>query len=169
MGHLCTASELLYDWRFTASQFVLVTDPLRLTTTNFIFQLITCGYSPYETSSLTRRWVWRLQLLLVLASAVILRFESVGLTTIFYFSDMRLPQHEGPGPRFYIPRNRVAGYTPRHWVPFSSPATTRRVTVEVFKPTCTRDHDPTISQLVITSRARTAQKTSFLYCSSIVA
>jgi hypothetical protein len=37
-------SELLYDWRFTASQFVLATRPLGLTTSNFIFQLNTCGY-----------------------------------------------------------------------------------------------------------------------------
>jgi hypothetical protein len=44
MGHLGTESELLYDWRFTAIQFVLVTSPLRLTTSHFIFQLITCSY-----------------------------------------------------------------------------------------------------------------------------
>jgi hypothetical protein len=33
------------------------------------FQLNTCGHNPYVTSSLTRGWVCRLQLLLVLASA----------------------------------------------------------------------------------------------------
>jgi hypothetical protein len=38
-------SKLLYDWRFTANQFVLATSPLRHTTNNFIFQLNTCGYS----------------------------------------------------------------------------------------------------------------------------
>jgi hypothetical protein len=47
-------SELLYDWQFTANAFVLVTSPLRLTTSNFIFQLNTCCYSPYVISSLTR-------------------------------------------------------------------------------------------------------------------
>jgi hypothetical protein len=47
-------SELLYDWQFTANQFVLATSPLRLTTSNFIFQLNTCGYRPYVTSSLIR-------------------------------------------------------------------------------------------------------------------
>jgi hypothetical protein len=36
-------SELLYDWRFTADQFVLATSPLRLTTSNFIFHLNTWG------------------------------------------------------------------------------------------------------------------------------
>jgi hypothetical protein len=28
-------SELLYDWRFTANQFILASSPLRLTTTFF--------------------------------------------------------------------------------------------------------------------------------------
>jgi hypothetical protein len=36
-------SELLYDWRFTANQFVLAASPLRLTTSNFISRLNTCG------------------------------------------------------------------------------------------------------------------------------
>jgi hypothetical protein len=36
-----SASELLYDWRFTPNQFVLATSPLRLTASNFIFQLNT--------------------------------------------------------------------------------------------------------------------------------
>jgi hypothetical protein len=54
-SHQFRVLELLYDWRFTAHQFVLATSPLmRVTTSNFIFQLNTCGYSPYVTSSLTR-------------------------------------------------------------------------------------------------------------------
>jgi hypothetical protein len=73
-----SSSVLLYDWRFTTNHFVLVTSPLRFTTSNFIFQLNTCDYSSYATSSLTRGWVCRLQLLLVLASAIILRSESRG-------------------------------------------------------------------------------------------
>jgi hypothetical protein len=51
---------------------------VRLTTSNFIFQLNTCGYSLYVTSSLRIGWVCRLQLLLLLSSTVILRFESRG-------------------------------------------------------------------------------------------
>jgi hypothetical protein len=31
------SQELLYDWQFTANQFVLVTSPLTLTTSNFFF------------------------------------------------------------------------------------------------------------------------------------
>jgi hypothetical protein len=60
-------TELLYGCRF-----VLATSPLRLKTSNFIFQLNTCGYCPYVTFSLTKGWVCRIQLLLVLASAVVL-------------------------------------------------------------------------------------------------
>jgi hypothetical protein len=73
-----SGSELIYDWRFTANKFALATSPLRHMTGIFIFQLNTCGYCPYVTSSLTRGWVHRLQLLLVLASAVILRSGSRG-------------------------------------------------------------------------------------------
>jgi hypothetical protein len=47
-------SELLYDWRFTANQFVLATSPLRLKTTHLFLQLNPYGHSPYVTSSLTR-------------------------------------------------------------------------------------------------------------------
>jgi hypothetical protein len=49
-------SKLLYDWRFTATQFVLAPSPLRLAS-RFFFQLNPCGHSPYVTSCLTRRWV----------------------------------------------------------------------------------------------------------------
>jgi hypothetical protein len=37
VGRSESKSELLYDSRFTANQFVLATSPLRLTTSNFIF------------------------------------------------------------------------------------------------------------------------------------
>jgi hypothetical protein len=49
------------------------------TTTNIFFQLNNCFQSPYVTSSLTRGWVCRLQLLLVLATSVILRSQSRGI------------------------------------------------------------------------------------------
>jgi hypothetical protein len=69
-------SKSLYDWQFISNQFILVTSPLRIMTIHFIFQLNTHGYVPYVTSSLTRGWVCHLQLLLVLASAIILRSKS---------------------------------------------------------------------------------------------
>jgi hypothetical protein len=49
-------SKLLYDWRFTANQFVLELGPLAHDKRIF-FQLNSCGNSPYVASSLTRRWV----------------------------------------------------------------------------------------------------------------
>jgi hypothetical protein len=72
---------------------------LRLTTRIFNFPTNTCGYSPYVTSSLTRGWVCRLQLLLGLDSSVILRPESRGLMTTFYCLKFKTPQPgvEGSG------------------------------------------------------------------------
>jgi hypothetical protein len=81
----------------------LIDKPLEITTSNFIFQLNTCGYSPYVTSSLRRGWVYRLQLLLALASAVILTSEARG-THDQVVSDSRLPQPGKPGSRIYVPQ-----------------------------------------------------------------
>jgi hypothetical protein len=81
--------------------------PLRLTTCNFIFQLKTCGYSPFVASSLMKRRICRLQFLLVLASPVILRSESRGTV-----SDSRLTQPEVPGPCIYIPQEQGGAVIP---------------------------------------------------------
>jgi hypothetical protein len=48
VAQLLSELELLYEWQFTANQFVLAPSPLRPTTSIF-FQLNTCGYSPYVT------------------------------------------------------------------------------------------------------------------------
>jgi hypothetical protein len=91
-------------------QFVLATNPLRHTTRILIFQPNTCSYSPYVTSSLTRGWVCCLQLLLVLACAVILRSESRESHDHILLSQIRdAPNLEGQVPVFISPRNRVAG------------------------------------------------------------
>jgi hypothetical protein len=100
---------------------------------NFIFQLNTCGYGPYITSSLTGGWVCNLQLLLAIASAGILRSDSCGTRDHNLLSQIRdSPNLGGQVPVFISPRNRV---------PFSSPPTTRRTTVEVFDPASTRESD----------------------------
>jgi hypothetical protein len=49
-------SELHYNRRFTANQFILAPNPLR-TTTRDIFQMSSCGNSQYVISSLMRRWI----------------------------------------------------------------------------------------------------------------
>jgi hypothetical protein len=106
----------------------------------YFFQLNTCGYSPYITFSLTRSWVCRLQLLLVLASAVILGSKSLGTHDNILLSQIRnSPNLEGQVPVFISPRKRMAPLYPRHWVPFSSPPTSNRATLEVFEPASTRD------------------------------
>jgi hypothetical protein len=123
-------AELFYDWWFTTNQFVLATSPSRLTTSNFIFRLNTCGHNPYVTSSLTTGWICRLQLLLGLAS------EFRGTHDYISFSQVRdSPNLEGPIPVFtYSPGTEWPSYTSRHWVPFSLPSTARRATVEVSEP-----------------------------------
>jgi hypothetical protein len=82
----------------------------------FFFQLNTCGYNPYVTSSLTRGWVCRLQLLLALASAVILRSESRGTHDHIFLSQIRdFPNLEDQVHVFISPRNRLAQlYPPFH-------------------------------------------------------
>jgi hypothetical protein len=99
----------------------------------FFFQLNTCCHSPYVTSCLTRGWVCRLQLLPAFTSAVILGFESRGTHDHILLSQIRgFPNLEGQVPVFIFPMNRVSQLYPRHWVPFSSPPSTRRAAVEVF-------------------------------------
>jgi hypothetical protein len=97
-------SELLYDWRFTAYQLVLATSPLRPTTRIFIFQINTCGFSPYVTPSL-------MSLSFRIApgpgqhshSQVQVPRDSWPHFTV---SDPRLPQPGGPGQRIYIPHGQ---------------------------------------------------------------
>jgi hypothetical protein len=75
----------------------------------FFFQLNTCGYSSYVTSSLTTGWVCRLQMLLALASAVILRSEFRRTNDNILLSQIRVsPNLEGQVPVFISPRNRAA-------------------------------------------------------------
>jgi hypothetical protein len=132
-------SELLYDCRFTANQFILALSPLRPATSIF-FQLNTCGYSLYITSSLTRGWVCRLQLLLVFAKAVIVESESCGTHDHILLSHFRdCPNLDGQVPVFISPRYRVAQLYPQGLGSISSPPTTRRATVEVFEPASTQE------------------------------
>jgi hypothetical protein len=107
--------------RFTSR---LAPSPLRLTIDDF-FQFNLCGHSHYVIISLTRGWVCRLQLLLVLASAVILGSESV-----FYCLKFETPPPWRPrSPYSFPPGTGWPSYAPRHRVPFSSPPTCHRATM----------------------------------------
>jgi hypothetical protein len=71
-------------------------------------------YSPYVTFSLTRGWVCYLQLLLVLASLVILRSEfRVTHDHILLFQIRDSHKLDGQVPLFISPRNRVARLYPQ--------------------------------------------------------
>jgi hypothetical protein len=61
-----------------------------------------------------------------------------GLMTIFYCLRFETsPTWRARSLYLYPPGTRWPGYTPGHWVPFSSRPTTHRATVEVFKPAST--------------------------------
>jgi hypothetical protein len=97
---------------------------------HYFFQLYTWFYKPYVTSSLTRGCICHLQLLLALASAVILKFEARGthdyilLSKVWDFSNL-----EGQVLVFISLRKRVPQLYPQALVPFSSPPTTSRARV----------------------------------------
>jgi hypothetical protein len=154
-------SELLYDWRFTTNKFILAISHLIFTTS--VFPLYTCGYGSYVTFSLPREWVW-----FTIAAGPRQRIHSqvrIPRDSLPHFtvSDSRLPQPGGPGPRIYIPQEQGGPVIlpDTDWVLFSSPPTTRRVAVEVFKPASTRDWLGRPSCLQDHSSARTTQKTPF--------
>jgi hypothetical protein len=80
---------------------------------------------------MTRVWVCRSQLLLALASAVILESESRGTHDHILLSQIRDSSNPGClGPRIFIPQEEG--------VPITFPPTTRRATVEILEPASTR-------------------------------
>jgi hypothetical protein len=71
-----------------------------------------------------------------------LSFSGLGpqeLMTVFYCLRFRTqPTWRTRSQYLFPPGTGWSGYTPRHWVPFPSPPTTRRATVEVLEPTSLR-------------------------------
>jgi hypothetical protein len=112
--------------------------PLETHDQNIFFQMSTCGHSPNVTSSLTRGQICRLQLLMVLASAVILGSGSRGTHDHILLSQIwDSPTWRTRSPYLYPPGTGWPSYTPRHRVLFSSPPATRRAKMEVFEPAST--------------------------------
>jgi hypothetical protein len=105
--------------------------------------------------SLTRGRICRLQLLLALASAVILGSESRWTHDHILLSQVRdSPNLEGQVTVFISPRN---------WVPFSSPSTTLRAPVEVFKPASTRTLWIRLNSKLYNNPFRTSQETQCIF------
>jgi hypothetical protein len=100
-----------------------------------------CVVSWCGAPSLTRGWVYNLlvQLLRGLASAFTLASKSRRTHAHILLSHIRLPPTwRSRPPYLYPPGTWWPSYTPGHWVPFSSPLTTLRASVEVFWPASTR-------------------------------
>jgi hypothetical protein len=89
--------------------------------------------------ALTRGRVCQLlQLLLSLASAIILGCESCGILDNILPTQIReFPNLDGHVPVIILPRNKRPSYTSLHFVPFSLPTKTRRAKMEVFEPVFT--------------------------------
>jgi hypothetical protein len=107
------------------------------------------------------------QLLLALASAVILGSKSRGPMSIFYCLRFETrPIWRARSPHLYPPGSGWPSYTPRHWVPFLLPIILR-TTVEILEPASTRE-SPSYPQLLICPAynilTRTPQTTLFLCC-----
>jgi hypothetical protein len=93
---MVTESGLLYDWGFTANQFVLAPSPLRPTTNIFSTEPL-CNIFSDE----------RMGVLFTIAGGSRQRSHCrVRVMTIFTVSDSRLLQPGGPGPCIYIPQER---------------------------------------------------------------
>jgi hypothetical protein len=140
----------------------LGTKPLR-TQNQYFFQLSNCGYSPDITSSLMRGWVCRLKLLWSSPAQSFSGLSLAGLVTIFYCPRLETPPTwRTRSPYLYPPGAGRPSYVSRHRVPFSSPLTTRRVTVEVFEPASARNIFSSFSDCLSSPyvmSARIAQKT----------
>jgi hypothetical protein len=81
------------------------------------------------------------------------------MTTIYCLRFETPPTWRARPSHLYSPGIGWPVYTPRHWVPFSSPSTTRRDTVKVFEPASTRGTNLLLLIiLLITSRHRSHRK-----------
>jgi hypothetical protein len=132
-------SELLYDGWFTANQLILAPGPLRLTTSDFFLQLNSCCHSPYltllwlEDGSVAYNCCW------CSPAQSFSCPRPAGPMTVFHCLRFETPPTwRVRSPYLYPPGTSWSSYTLRHFVPFSSPPTTRRVTVEVSEPPSTR-------------------------------
>jgi hypothetical protein len=80
-----------------------------------------------------------------------LLFDERRLMTMFLLFQIRdSPKLDGQDPVFISPGTGWPSYTPRQWVPFSSPLSTHRATVEVFDPAFTRSfvYDQSVDNIV---------------------
>jgi hypothetical protein len=131
----------------------------------YIFQLNTCGRCPYITSPLMRGWVYHLQLLLVLARAVILGSESRGIHGHILGPQIRdSPNLEGQVTVFITPRNRVAQLYPQALGSFRRLLRLAGLRWRYSNPLTYGVNSVLTSCPAYNISAWTAQKTPFLCC-----
>jgi hypothetical protein len=89
-----------------------------------------------------------------------------GLMTTFYCLRFETPPTwRSRSPYLYPPGTGWPSYTPRHWVPFSSPPSTSRATAEVFEPASTQgNRQLNLLVLVIWPWYGPHRKRLFQYC-----
>jgi hypothetical protein len=126
--------KLNYDQQ-SVGQSVMVSSYHMEHITRFFFSVWQLRIPCCGLLTLTRGWVCNLlvQLLLRLARAVTLGSKSRRTQTLFYCLVWDSPNLEGQV-SVCPSRTEWPSYTPGYWVPFSSPLTTRRTTVEVSNP-----------------------------------
>jgi hypothetical protein len=131
-------SKLCYD-RQSVGQSVLVSNTHLGLTNRFSLLSNNCGFVDMgsslwrENGSAVYNFSW------FSPAQSFLGPSPAGLVTIFYCLRFETPPTwRARSPYLCPPGTEWPSYTPRHWVPFSSPSTTRRTTVEVFEPASTR-------------------------------
>jgi hypothetical protein len=118
--------KLCYDRR-SVGQSLLLSSPIWGPRPDFLLLSNSLRVCSCETPSLTRGRVFHLQLLLVLASGVILGSEYRGTHDHILLAQIHdSPNLETRFPYLYPPGTGWPSYTPRHCVPFPSPPTTRQ-------------------------------------------
>jgi hypothetical protein len=124
--HLAKVKVMLDRW--SVGQSVLVSSTHLGLTTRFLLLSDSCGFVDlgrslwWENRSVVYSCCWSLP------AQSFLGLSPAGLVTIFYCLRFETPSTwRATSP--YPPGTGWPSYTPRHWVPFSSPPTTRRATV----------------------------------------
>jgi hypothetical protein len=130
-------SKLYYD-RQSVSQSVLVSSIQLGPKTRFLLLLDSCRFVDVgrplwqKDRSVVYNCCWPLPV------QSFLGLSPAGLMTIFYCLRFdTLPTWRVRSPYLYPPGTGWHSYTPRHWVPFSSPPTTHRDSVDICEPAFT--------------------------------
>jgi hypothetical protein len=146
--------------RRSVGQSVLVSITHLGLTTRFLLLSDSCGFVDVG------RFLWRENVSAVYnccwsspARSFMVQSPSA-LVTIFYCLRFEIrPTWVSTSQYLYTLGTGWPSYTPRHWVPFSSPPATRRATVEVFEPASTRESATIV--LKLTSRHGRRRENTF--------